>query len=194
MVRWPLWKCRTNAQETRLRALTGSCSKQRSRLRMKNKRFLMRACRALLAVVTLFGIPSRLLAGPDFNLDHPRVKEVIGVQQLVTGDLMAQPEILGTAVGQDDDGEATLVIFVNNEASNHGEVMRALPHSLRGVRVKGLLTEKFRAFAGPPGGGVSHTAKQTPPIQLGTSGGWRFDLANGYCCGGTLGCLVKIGT
>lgn len=48
---------------------------------------------------------------------------------------------------------------------------------------------------GKPGeaGGVSHTAKQSPPIQLGTSGGWRFDLANGYCCGGTLGALVDIG-
>jgi hypothetical protein len=42
-------------------------------------------------------------------------------------------------------------------------------------------------------GGVSHTAKQTPPIQLGTSGGWRFDLANGFCCGGTLGSLIQRG-
>ena len=41
---------------------------------------------------------------------------------------------------------------------------------------------------------MSHTTKQTPPIQLGTSGGWRYDLANGYCCGGTLGSLVKVGT
>jgi hypothetical protein len=40
---------------------------------------------------------------------------------------------------------------------------------------------------------VSHTAKQTPPIQLGTSGGWSLDLANGYCCGGTLGSLIQIG-
>jgi hypothetical protein len=39
---------------------------------------------------------------------------------------------------------------------------------------------------------VSHTAKQTAPIQLGTSGGWRTDLANGYCCGGTLGSLVQV--
>ena len=43
------------------------------------------------------------------------------------------------------------------------------------------------------GGGVIHTAKQTPPIQLGTSGGWRYDLANGYCCSGTLGSLIHIG-
>jgi hypothetical protein len=32
-----------------------------------------------------------------------------------------------------------------------------------------------------------------PPIKLGTSGGWGYDLANGYCCGGTLGSLIKIG-
>ena len=32
---------------------------------------------------------------------------------------------------------------------------------------------------------------QTTPIQLGTSGGWSDDLANGYCCGGTLGALVE---
>jgi hypothetical protein len=45
----------------------------------------------------------------------------------------------------------------------------------------------------PGGGGVSHKAVQSPPVQLGTSGGWRFDSANGYCCGGTIGALVDIG-
>ncbi|MDA0322494.1 MAG: hypothetical protein O2923_07240 [Verrucomicrobia bacterium] len=34
-------------------------------------------------------------------------------------------------------------------------------------------------------------SKQDAPIQLGTSGGWADDLANGYCCGGTLGGLVE---
>jgi hypothetical protein len=47
-------------------------------------------------------------------------------------------------------------------------------------------------MVGKPGGGSGHTAKQTAPIQLGTSGGWSKDLANGYCCGGTLGALVNI--
>jgi hypothetical protein len=61
--------------------------------------------------------------------------------------------------------------------------------------VKVEVTEKFRALKGPPGGGgtttPNHKAKQTVPILLGTSGGWANDLANGYCCGGTLGALVK---
>ncbi len=38
---------------------------------------------------------------------------------------------------------------------------------------------------------VSHTARQTRPIQLGTSGGSVVDIANGYCCSGTLGALVQ---
>jgi hypothetical protein len=52
---------------------------------------------------------------------------------------------------------------------------------------------------GPPpgkgGGGeatVDHTAAQQLPIQLGTSGGNAGDLANGYCCGGTLGALIEV--
>ncbi len=42
----------------------------------------------------------------------------------------------------------------------------------------------------PPRVTVSHTDRQTRPIQLGTSGGSVTDLANGYCCSGTLGALV----
>lgn len=38
---------------------------------------------------------------------------------------------------------------------------------------------------------VSHTARQPRPIQLGVSGGSVTDLANGYCCSGTLGALVQ---
>lgn len=50
-----------------------------------------------------------------------------------------------------------------------------------------------RGPGGPKGGGVSHKARQARPIQLGTSGGNAKDLANGYCCSGTLGSLVQIG-
>ncbi|HEY5910612.1 MAG TPA: hypothetical protein VJA21_08420 [Verrucomicrobiae bacterium] len=164
-------------------------------MKLKNLiRKLTRVVLALAAVVILTPV-ARAGNAPEgvLDVDHPHVKAAIAVQELVTPGLMAQPEILGTAIGQDDDGEIALVIYVNSEAKNHGEVMRALPPTLKGKRVRPELTEPFRAF-GKSGGGVSHTAKQTPPIQLGTSGGWRNDLANGYCCGGTLGSLVKIGT
>lgn len=60
-----------------------------------------------------------------------------------------------------------------------------MPPQVRGLGLQVEITEKFRAFAG-------NTAKQTAPIQLGTSGGWSSDLANGYCCGGTLGSLIQV--
>ena len=116
----------------------------------------------------------------------------MAVQQDVTADWMRQPEILGTAVGIDDSGNTSLLVYVDQDSSKAGEAVRNLPRDIRGVGVQVQLTDKFRAMA-PPGGGGNHKAIQTPPIQLGTSGGWRYDLANGYCCGGTLGSLVSIG-
>jgi hypothetical protein len=62
-----------------------------------------------------------------------------------------------------------------------------LPASIEGLPVIEEVTGRIVAMA-------DHRAKQTPPVALGTSGGWRYDLANGYCCGGTLGSLVKKGT
>jgi len=38
---------------------------------------------------------------------------------------------------------------------------------------------------------AAHTAKQTPPVKMGTSGGSSVDRSTLYCCGGTLGSLVR---
>ncbi len=151
-------------------------------------------CLALLAGLLLFAFASTAGIPEDvLTTANPRVRQVMVVQEDVTPDLMSSEDILGTAVGQDDDGELSLIVYVDLDAKNLGQVVRAIPHELRGERVRVEITERFYAMAGKPGAGVSHTAKQTPPIQLGTSGGWRYDLANGYCCGGTLGALVQKG-
>jgi hypothetical protein len=129
---------------------------------------------------------------------HASVRAVMALQGQMTTDLMKIPEILGTAVGLDDAQAPALVIFVDRESVSMADVVRALPPKLRGISVKVELTDKFRAFPkggrgpGGGGGGLSHTAKQSAPVQLGTSGGWRNDLANGYCCGGTLGSLIQV--
>jgi hypothetical protein len=83
---------------------------------------------------------------------------------------------------------------VDREHGSAAEAVRSLPPQLRGIGVKAELTDKFRAVRRRPGGHgtVSHTALQAPPIQLGTSGGWSHDLANGFCCGGTIGSLVQV--
>lgn len=125
--------------------------------------------------------------------DHPKVKQVMGVQEEVTDSLMSYEDILGTAAGLDENGEVAIVVYVNQHGKGMSEIVRALPKKIKGVPISVEITEPFRALiAKASRGGVSHTAKQTPPIQLGTSGGWGYDLANGYCCGGTLGSLIQI--
>jgi hypothetical protein len=159
------------------------------------KRVSHKFSRAMLAIAVVFGLSTAVPVQAQnglLDMANPRAREVAAVQHSVTPNLLATPGILGTAIGQSEAGDLNLIVFVNSEGANPGEAIRNLPPSIRGVGVSARLTEPFRSLAGKPGGGASHTAKQTPPIQLGTSGGWRDDLANGYCCGGTLGSSVMI--
>lgn len=141
------------------------------------------------ALAAAVGISSLSHAGEgtdqDLTLDHPQVRAVIGIQDLITPEVMREPGILGTAVGLEGSQPPALVIFVDRDHPGVGQLVRSLPAEIKGMGLRVHLTDKFRAFAG-------NTAKQTPPIQLGTSGGWTYDLANGYCCGGTLGSLIKV--
>lgn len=134
---------------------------------------------------------------------HAGVRTVMAVQAEVTPGLMNQPAVLGTAVGVDDADQPLLVVYVDPQNAGMAAAVRSVPPQLRGVATRIELTEPFRAFKGRPGSGGGdgpttsvgdHRALQVPPIMLGTSGGWGQDLANGYCCGGTLGALVRIGS
>src|SRR5438034_2299142 len=146
----------------------------------------------LAAIVCVFLVISAPAAPPAGLLDetHASVRAVMAVQSEVTPGLLQPADILGTAIGVDASGIPVLTVYADRDAANAGEVIRNLPREFRGVGVQVHLTDEFHAMLST----VSHTAKQTPPIQLGTSGGWSKDLANGYCCGGTLGSLVAIGT
>ncbi|MGE4181443.1 MAG: hypothetical protein AB7J34_16585 [Limisphaerales bacterium] len=138
------------------------------------------------------------------NMDHPGIQTVKALQDRVTPEVMSWPSVLGTAIGlSDNDAELALVVYVERDGPSVAEVVRAFPPRLLGTAVRIELTEKFSIRAGKPGGpgkpgggggsSLDHKGIQSQPIRLGTSGGWSFDLANGYCCGGTLGSLVEIG-
>ncbi len=108
------------------------------------------------------------------------------------------PEILqtegvaGTAIGADESGMPVVVIYTR-EQTPPGR----LKQEYEGFRVVEQVSGDIKPFKGPPGGGggggTSGQAPQSAPVKMGTSGGWRYDLANGYCCGGTLGSLVQKG-
>jgi hypothetical protein len=157
-------------------------------------RWILRFVSTVLAILGIHAIA--FSAGPPedvLNMAHPRVRAVVDVQNGVTKDLMKSADVLGTAVGLDNDGNPSLVVYVDRDSDSVADTIRRLPARIRGTGVKVELTDKFVAYAKPaPVPTVSHTAKQTPPIKLGTSGGWGQDLANGYCCGGTLGALIQV--
>lgn len=123
------------------------------------------------------------------------IEDAIIDQEEITPDVMSMTDVLGTAVGIDDSGEPMVLVFMNLEGQNPAENAQNVPRHMRGKSHRIEFTEPFRSFAkaSPVAtSSVSHTVSQTLPIQLGTSGGWGYDLANGYCCGGTLGSLIKI--
>lgn len=169
---------------------------------MQFKNLFRKFASVTLAAVTCLGIQAfaqaQEIPAGLLTTDHPSVKAVMAVQKDVTPEIMKLAGVIGTAVGLDDSGKLALVIYVDQDSPSRADIVRGLPPQIRGIGVKVELTEKFRAFRGKPpgagggGSGVSHTAIQAVPIQLGTSGGWRTDLANGYCCGGTLGSLIQV--
>jgi hypothetical protein len=119
------------------------------------------------------------------DASHPLIQAAMAVQNRYTTKLMADPNVVGTAVTIGDDGKPAIMVLVLNDKAGRG-----VPPRIEGVNTKVIVTDRIVAMATTA---VSHTAKQTPPIQLGTSGGWMYDLANGYCCSGTLGSLISVG-
>jgi hypothetical protein len=127
------------------------------------------------------------------DVAHPDVQNAITIQEQHTENLMARSGVVGTAVGLDSAGEMAVKVYLEDESA-----MVGLPADLDGLNVVPVVTGKLVARGGPPGGmgmgnGTDPKAPQTAPIKLGTSGGWRYDLANGYCCSGTLGGLIEDG-
>ena len=118
----------------------------------------------------------------NLAMDDPRLAAIMPVQERHTREIMqGNSSVVGTAVGVSEAGEPVIKVYLADDSR-----VKDIPLEYDGVPVETEVTGIIRPMAG-------NTAKQTPPISLGTSGGWRYDLANGYCCGGTLGSLVTKG-
>jgi hypothetical protein len=126
------------------------------------------------------------------SVDDPVIMSVMTVQNKHTPDLMKDKNVVGTATGMTNDGRLAILVFLEKPISQSKDVktISSIPDNFEGIPVIVEVTGPIKALKTTA---VSHTAKQTPPIKLGTSGGWRYDLANGYCCSGTLGSLVQKG-
>jgi hypothetical protein len=124
---------------------------------------------------------------------RPEFVDAIAVHNRHIPDILAMPKVAGTAVGMDGHGKPVIKIYTEEPLAPG-----LFPDSYDGYRVVQQVTGRIRPFKGGPppmdgGSGDDPKAKQSPPVKMGTSGGWQYDLANGYCCGGTLGALVQVG-
>lgn len=118
---------------------------------------------------------------------HPGMIAAMAVQNRHTPELMRDSEVVGTATGLDERGKPAIYVLLKSET---GRVR--VPGELDGIRVIPRVTGEFKALKKPQPV-TGHTDRYTRPIPLGVSGGNAYDLANNYCCSGTLGALVAGG-
>jgi hypothetical protein len=109
-------------------------------------------CKGLAALASLLLAVSLSATPPPglLDLNNAAVRTVISAQQEVTGNWMLTPGILGTAVGLDAAGAPALVVYVDRDDANAGEVARSLPAETGGAKVRVEMTDNFRALAGGP--------------------------------------------
>jgi hypothetical protein len=180
------------------------------RSKLDVRRSLLLAASALLVVALLVGgcredaplAPSNQQTASieEYGLNHPEVMSLIQIQERHSKPLMADPNVVGTAIGLDDNGRLAITLYL---ADDVGKAGNNLPFELEGAPVHQVVSGRIVARGGmggggsPGGGGGSCSdnpkAMQSGAVKMGTSGGWRYDLANGYCCGGTLGSLIQSG-
>ena len=167
---------------------------------LSKKKYALISSIVLILIISLAVFSKVVVAAPPDV--PPGLLKAMEVQEANTPALMEDPDVVGTAVSEDEDGNPVIKVFLANQG------VIGIPSHLSGISVVTQVTGRLVAYKGPPGGGggggppsmggggsgTDPKAKQTPPVKMGTSGGWRYDLANGYCCGGTLGSLIKIGT
>ncbi len=115
-------------------------------------------------------------------------EQAIAIHNRAIPGILATKGIVGTAIGADENGLPVIKVYTS------GPITKGpAPQDVDGLPIVFEETGPIKAYKGPGGGNSGGQAIQTPPVKMGTSGGWRFDLANGFCCGGTLGSLVQKG-
>jgi hypothetical protein len=115
--------------------------------------------------------------------------KAINIHNRHISEILAGKDVAGTAISADEHGKPVITIYTTQQTAP-GQLKK----EYEGVRVIEQVSGTIRPFKGAPGGGGgSGQAPQAAPVKMGTSGGWRYDLANGYCCGGTVGALIQKG-
>lgn len=132
----------------------------------------------------------------DLDENHPRIKAAVAIHKRHTRELMAVPEVVGTATGVSEGGQPVVLVFAKKSvpAGVIAESVEGLPVS---VKVTGEIVD-LRRRRRPPGGGGGggnpgggpgtnpNTAIFPLPVPIGVSTGNINE-----CSAGTLAARVK---
>src|SRR5262245_56479469 len=142
-------------------------------------------------------IPSEPAAPETFlTMTSSQARAVIEVQERYTDNLMAHPEVVGTAIGLTEDGKPAVVVLtkteitpranVKMESLKKGVAPAGIPATLEDKPVIVMVTGEIKALKG--GGGSFNPTLRRRPAPNGVSIGHYAITA------GTLGCLVTNGS
>jgi hypothetical protein len=130
------------------------------------------------------------------NPTSPQARAAMAVQERYTDNLMAHPEVVGTATGLTEDGKAAIVILTKSdiatktdvkiESLKKGVAPVGIPASIEDKPVIVMVTGELKALKG--GGGGFNPTQRIRPAPNGVS------LGHPNITAGTLGCLVTNGS
>lgn len=149
----------------------------------------------------------RALHGDEpLNAKHPHVAAAIKVQERYTNWLMAQPAVVGTAVGLNNEGRVAIVVLTRSSSTDLPVVLEQIPvvswtsgdvYALNHppqdeADALGRATERAKSSSGR-----SVPLQQTRfshPVPIGVSTSLPTVYTQPYITAGTLGCRVTDGT
>lgn len=164
-----------------------SISENGERGKIMSRRFILKVLSAVVvAVVALLVLSDAIFAQGRSDEAFERVAEV---QQRYTDALMANPAVVGTAIGLGQGAQPVLLVLLE-----YGGVP-GIPQDLEGVPVRPLVTGRIYALAPPAGKGkppkddppLDPTSRWPRPVPIGVSTGHPDVTA------GTIGCRVTDG-
>ena len=135
---------------------------------MNIKKLTITIAIALIAVLISLGEGQAPAAPPE---QPPGLEIAIQVQEANTPDLMANRDVIGTAVGLNENGRPVIQVYATTDQ------VRGIPRSLEGIPVVVKVTDEFVARC--------HQGRCSRPVPLGVSTGHPAITA------GTIGCRVK---
>jgi len=139
---------------------------------MNIKKLTITAVLALIAVLISLGEGQAPAAPPE---QPPGLEIAIQVQEANTPDLMANRDVIGTAVGLNENGRPVIQVYATTDQ------VRGIPRSLEGIPVVVKVTDEFLALS------CNRDQRCPRPVPAGVSTGHPDITA------GTIGCRVKNG-